>query len=166
MFLTLAEWYGYATLTPMTKTEKDNATALYDLGYHLVDTISEEDLKSSVQKLKRYVEEADGTVVFEHEPRRISLAYPVSRSRKGAKDIFTSSYLGTLVFEIARVDVAAIHKALKADQSVFRFLLIETNRSRAEEAMKTKPDVSDKEKKSSDLTSDEMLDKTIEALTA
>lgn len=149
----------------MTKAEKsESAGALYDLGYHLVDTIAETELGAHVARIKGVIEGAGGTVVFEREPRHFTLAYPISRTRKGARDIFTSSYFGTFVFEIARSELASIEKAVKEDQTVLRSLLIETDSERAEETMKLKAE--EKEKKAAEAAAEEALDKSLEALTA
>ena len=157
--------FRYATVAPMTKAEKSESTeALYDLGYHLVDTISEDELGAHVARLKGYVTAGGGKVVFERDPRHMMLAYPISRSKKGARDIFTSTYFGTLVFEFQADMVGGLEKSLAEDQFVLRSLLIETDHVRAEEIMKVK--VEEKEKKASDVASDEALDKSIEALTA
>lgn len=150
----------------MTKADSDSVVALYDLGYHLVDTIAEDALEAELASLKKIISSNGGEVVFERNPHNFALAYPITRMRKGAKDVFFSSYFGTLVFEVTRDAVGAIEKALRANPSMLRFMLIETSRAAGEEAVKIVIKEEEKAKKVVDEAAavDEAIEKTVEAL--
>ena len=56
--------------------EKD-ARLVYEIGYHLVPTLSEESVSDEVAPLRSALEKADATIVGEREPVRVALAYAI-----------------------------------------------------------------------------------------
>ena len=141
----------------------DSDVALYDLGYHLIDTLSEDEVPSHAKRIQAFVEKEGGRMVNEKTPVRISLAYTISRMTKGKREDYSGAYFGTLVFECERSSLSKIEKALAADPHVLRHLLIETDAMRVEEALAAERAL---EKEEVPAVSDEELDKSIEALTA
>lgn len=151
----------------MTKADSDSVVALYDLGYHLVDTIAEDALEAELASIKKAITANGGEIVFERNPHNFALAYPITLTRKGAKDSFYSSYFGTLIFEATRDSVGAIDKALRTHPSMLRAMLVETTRAAGEESVKIVIKEEEKAKKVLDEAAavDEAIEKTVEALT-
>jgi ribosomal protein S6 len=141
----------------------DSDVALYDLGYHLIDSIPEDEVVSHAKRVQGFIEKEGGKVVNEKAPVRISLAYTISRMTKGKREDYSGAYFGTLIFECERSSLSKIEKAIVADPHVLRHLLIETDAVRVEEALAAEKAL---EKEEAPAVSDEELDKSIEALTA
>lgn len=145
------------------QTETDSERALYDLGFHLVESLAEDAVEAEVKKLHALVEKADGKILKERMPVRIPLAYTISRMTKGKREDFTSAYFGTVIFDGSRGSIHKLEKALAAEAAVLRYLLVETDEFRAEETLKVGKEPEKAE--GAPEVSDEELDKSIESLT-
>jgi ribosomal protein S6 len=161
----------------MEKVEKqveEGGGQVYELGYHIVSTVAEENLPKEVETLKAIVLKDGGSLVTEGEPKLINLAYPMTKSVADSKKKFTTAYFGWLKFETQSELMPAIKKAVDANPHVLRYLLIKTVRENtmfapkltirtpdASEAPKVKKSIKTEETKAASV---EDLDKTIDEL--
>lgn len=150
---------------------------VYELGYHIVSTVAEENVPKEVETLKATVLKDGGSLISEGEPKLINLAYPMTKSVADIKKTFNTAYFGWLKFETKSELMPVIKKAVDANPNVLRYLLIKTVRentlytpklnvrtSAGEEApVKAKKSVKTDEKKA---TSVEDIDKSIDELVA
>ena len=170
--------YFYVSLGFMEKVEtleKEGGVQVYELGYHIVSTVAEENLPKEVETLKAIILKDGGSLVSEGEPKLINLAYPMTKSVADSKKKFTTAYFGWLKFETKSELMPAIKKAVDANPNVLRYLLIKTVRentmftpkltvrtpAKEEVAPKVKKSVKTKETKAASV---EELDKTIDEL--
>jgi len=150
------------------------AGQVYELGYHIVSTVAEENLPKEVETLKAIVLKDGGSLVSEGEPKLINLAYSMTKSVADTKKKFDTAYFGWIKFETKSELMPSIKKAVDANEHVLRYLLIKTVRentmftpkltvrtAEATEAPKVKKSIKTEEKKA---TSVEDLDKTIDEL--
>ena len=154
--------------------EKEGGVQVYELGYHIVSTVAEENVPKEVQILKDTVLKDGGSLVAEGEPKLINLAYSMTKSVADTKKKFTSAYFGWIKFETKSELMPAIKKAVDANPNVLRYLLIKTVRENTlytpklnsvkvgeKEIIKVKKSVKTEEKKATSL---EDIDKSIDEL--
>lgn len=150
---------------------------VYELGYHIVSTVAEENLSKEVETLKAIILKDGGSLISEGEPKLINLAYSMTKSVADTKKKFTSAYFGWIKFETKSELMPAIKKAVDANSNVLRYLLIKTVREntlftpklnvrapgKEEAPAKVKKSIKTDEKKA---TSVEDIDKSIDELIA
>ena len=167
----------YANVASMEKVEKleEGGGQVYELGYHIVSTVAEENLPKEVETLKAIVLKDGGSLVSEGEPKLINLAYSMTKSVADTKKKFNTAYFGWLKFETKSELMPMIKKAVDANPNVLRYLLIKTVRentlytpklntralAKEEAPAKVKKSVKTDEKKA---TSVEDIDKSIDEL--
>jgi ribosomal protein S6 len=155
--------------------EKEGGIQVYELGYHIVSTVAEENVAKEVETLKASILKDGGSLITEGEPKLINLAYPMTKSVADAKKKFTSAYFGWIKFETKSELMPMIKKAVDANPNVLRYLLIKTVRENTMFTPKLtvrapgKEEVAPKAKKSIKTTetkaaSVEELDKSIDEL--
>jgi ribosomal protein S6 len=165
----------------MEKVEKleEGGGQVYELGYHIVSTVAEENLPKEVETLKAIVLKDGGSLVSEGEPKLINLAYSMTKSVADIKKTFTTAYFGWLKFETKSELMPSIKKAVDANPNVLRYLLIKTVRENTmfvpklnvrsaskEESPKAKKSIKTEETKVSSKQDLEDIDKSIEELVA
>ena len=166
----------HANVAYMEKVEKleEGGGQVYELGYHIVSTVAEENLPKEVETLKVIVLKDGGSLVSEGEPKLINLAYSMTKSVADTKKKFNTAYFGWLKFETKSELMPMIKKAVDANPSVLRYLLIKTVRENTlytpklnsvkvveKEAPKAKKSIKTDEVKA---TSVEDIDKSIDEL--
>ncbi len=153
------------------------AGQVYELGYHIVSTVAEENLPKEVETLKATVLTDGGSLVSLGEPKLINLAYPMTKSVADIKKKFTTAYFGWLKFETRSELMPLIKKTVDQNPHILRYLLIKTVRENTlytpklnvrapgkdETPVKAKKSIKTDEKKATSL---EDIDKSIDELVA
>ena len=101
--------------------EKRNS---YELGYHLVPSLGEEDLALRVDELVKVVTQGDGALISEGAPQHCNLAYTMRKQRGGKRDAYNTSFFGWVRFEAHSKEMARIKEALDYNENIIRYLLI------------------------------------------
>lgn len=112
----------------MSDEGDDAAPGVYELGFHLLPTLSEEEVISAVEALKGVLTDAGAALFAERAPLMMPLAYGIDRVVEGARRTFDSAYFGWLAFEAPSSALAAINEKVSVHASVLRHLLVKTNR--------------------------------------
>ncbi len=107
---------------------EERAPQVYELGYHLVPTISESALEGEVARVKASLTESGAAIIAEEIPHLITLAYRIEKHLAGKIEKFSTAYFGWVKFEATSEGVRAAKKALDENASVLRFLLVHTVR--------------------------------------
>lgn len=157
------------------KKEKEEAKLhAYEVGYHIVPTVSVENLSSEVEKIKNFIAKEGAVVVSEEFPKTRELAYSISKSIGGIKKNFDTAYFGWIKFDAGEAPIGKIKKFFDENENILRFILINTvkgntifssnlsGNEKKEELKLSKDDVAEKDAKSP--ISQEELDKTIDKL--
>ncbi len=115
----------------MSKTEqheRQEGIRVYELGFHFVPTLSEDEVAVQFSHLKSLIEKKGGTFISEETPRMTDLAYEITKTVKAQKKRYTSAYFGWVKFDIDPEEIAGIEKDMKAFEPVLRYILITTVR--------------------------------------
>lgn len=158
-----------------TTAQKNTHTELYELGYHLVSTLSEGDVPTETTKIRGLLEGAGAVVLTEELPKKLDLAYTISKRIGNAKERFDTSFFGFMTFE-ATGDVAdAVRKAVDASDTILRSLIVKTvpesekraqppRRTPRPEAKRTEGEATSTDAPAEEKMSKEEMDQEIEKL--
>lgn len=115
----------------MSKTEtheRQEGIRVYELGFHFVPTLSEDEVAVQFSHLKSLIEKKGGTFISEEAPQMTDLAYEISKTVKAQKRRYTSAYFGWIKFDIDPSELAGVEKDVKAFEPILRYILISTVR--------------------------------------
>lgn len=99
---------------------------VYELGFHFVSTIVEDEVAVQFSHLKSLIEKRGGQFIAEEMPKFKNLAYPISKTVKTDRKNHLASYFGWVKFEINPEEIIPLEKEIKAFGPMLRFLLIKT----------------------------------------
>ncbi len=108
--------------------ERQEGIQVYELGFHFVPTLSEDEVVVQFSHLKSLIEKKGGTFISEETPQMIKLAYEISKTVKATKKRYTSAFFGWVKFEINPEEIAHIEKEVKAFETILRYIIIQTVR--------------------------------------
>lgn len=106
----------------MSEKEKQ----IYEIGYLIIPSISEEDVLNEVVKIKAILEKQGAGFLSGGEPKLINLAYPVSKMFDAEKQIFEKAYFAWIKFEIEVDKLLKVKTELDKYKNILRYLLIKT----------------------------------------
>lgn len=112
----------------MTETAKTDKATVYEVGFHVVPTVSPENLPKEVDAIKAILEKEKATIISEEFPKLRSLAYQMVKVVGSARHKVDSAYFGWIKFEGSKDAVAELNKALTASDKIVRFLVVKTVR--------------------------------------
>lgn len=151
--------------------EKQNSSdaQIYELGFHIVPSVAENDLPEIISKLKTIITENSAVVISEGFPQLKQLAYPIQKENSEGKKSWVKAYFGWVKFEVAKESIKKIEQVLKNDSQILRFLLVKTVKENTIYYSKSSLDVSkeardDEVKPAIKEVSQEEIDKSIEEL--
>ncbi|MCH7598106.1 30S ribosomal protein S6 [Patescibacteria group bacterium] len=159
-----------------TAEEINEEKTIYEIGFHVVPTVDEGELSARVSLVKEAIKKEGGVLIMEESPKKISLAYSMSKMESGKRTMFDSAYFGWLKFEMDRDNIGNIKRVLDENNDILRFLIIKTVREdtrvprrvvtaqKAEAAPKPKPTVKLTKKETPASVVDAEIDRTIEEL--
>jgi len=121
-------------MKPMQKTEIKNGNEIledvnsrvYELGYLLVPTISEEDVPVVFGNLKELVSSLGGIAISDEMPRMIPLAYLMVKVVANLRNKFNTAYFGWVKFTMDSDKILELKKKLDLDPNFIRFLILKT----------------------------------------
>lgn len=108
--------------------------AVYEIGYHLVPTLTEAEAAAAFERMHTALGKASVAVLAQELPKKIALAYRIERSVAGKREKYTEGYFGFVKFEFPAdsesvgAAVNALEEMLRSDSQVLRYLLIKTSR--------------------------------------
>ncbi len=101
---------------------------VYELGIHLLPTLSEADVQVEFSKIKAQIEKLEGEFISESLPRMFTLAYEIPKTIKAVKRWYETAYFGWVKFELEAKNLAAFEKFVKELDNTLRYLLVKTVR--------------------------------------
>ena len=110
----------------MTKEHEDKEVELqkYELGYHLVPSLSEDDLALRVEELMKAVTSAGGNILSEGAPTAFTLSYTMRRLRGGTWEKYDTSFFGWMRFEAPAEAMPELKDGLEHNEYLIRHLVI------------------------------------------
>ena len=164
----------------MSKKEKaprNNEEKIYEIGYHLISSIAEENVPAEEAKVKEYLAAEKAMIISEEAPALRPLAYKIKKAFGGVYKTFDKAYFGFIKFELPEEgDIITIDAKLKGNDNVLRHLVIKTVRENtmyspkmtvfSDKEMKIKSPLAPMEKsvKKEESSTPEEIDKSIDAL--
>lgn len=113
----------------MTKeTAKTEKATVYEVGFHVVPTVSPENLPKEVDAIKAILGSTGATVISEEFPKLRNLAYTMIKPIGPVRHRFDSAYFGWIKFEGPKESASEVDKALKGSDKVIRHIVIKTAR--------------------------------------
>lgn len=112
-------------------TEKENILEeghIYEVGFHILPTVSEEELQNAVSKLRDAITRGDGVIFAEDFPKMRDLAYDIKKRVETKILRFNKAYFGWMKFESLPSFIAKIKEELQNDKNVLRFIIVNTVR--------------------------------------
>jgi len=155
------------------ETEERAEAVIYEIGYHLIPSIAEEDVPAEASTLKDTIESVGGMILSDENPKSRQLAYSIDHVVANVKNVYDTAYFGWIKFFVTPDAVARLKEAIEINHNVFRFLIVKTVRedtlAKRPVRIRQKP-TGEKEKTDAStetkgpVLSTEELDKTIENL--
>ena len=133
---------------------------VYEVGFHVVPSISEDKLVQKVADFRSLIEKGNGTVIAEGAPKNQPLAYTLYKDVGSVRSKYTNAYFGWVKFEAPASSIAAVKDVMDKDEQVIRHIIIKTVRENTLYTPKAAPRAPEKGEKSA---VDEM-DRTIEKM--
>lgn len=103
---------------------------VYELGFHLDPELPNEEVKKAYEAMRSVIENA-GAIVAVGEPKKIPLAYTVSRTETNGRRDFNASFFSWIAYEADGAGHEKIVEAAKVAPSIFRFLDVRTTKEEA-----------------------------------
>lgn len=108
---------------------KNKDEKIYEVGYHLLSSIAEENIPAEVEKIKDVLSKEKAVIISEETPKLRPLAYQIKKSFGGVYKKFDNAYFGFIKFELPEGgDIKNIDDKMKADENVLRYIVIKTVR--------------------------------------
>jgi len=108
---------------------KNSNEKIYEVGYHIVSSVSEENIPSEVEKIKSYLAKEKAVILSEEMPKLRPLAYSIKKAIGGSYKVFDKAYFGFIKFELGEeADIKTIDSSMKNNESVLRYIIIKTVR--------------------------------------
>lgn len=118
---------------PDTAGEKEIGTAeeaeaeqIYELGYLLSPSLSEESVLEEVGQIRSLITGRDGAVLGEGSPKLVHLAYRMEKTLAHRKQVFETAFFGWIKCSISPTCAEEIARLLKEREHLIRFLLVKS----------------------------------------
>lgn len=108
--------------------EDKGEVGIYEIGYHLVPTLSEDEVALRVGDIQKLISQNDGSVISEEFPAMMDLAYTMKKMIAGKWEKYDQAYFGWIKFETTSLNAQAINEELRTFDFVLRFILVKTVR--------------------------------------
>ncbi len=119
-----------------TTAEDAAATRIYEVGYHVLPTVAEENVEKIVGEIRGIIESAGGSFISEGAPVLTKLAYDMD-SREGDKwQNHDRGYFGWIKFEAVVGTALTLVDALKAHKGILRHIVFRTVREETRARLK------------------------------
>ena len=109
---------------------------IYEVGYHIVPTVKEEDIEKVVSEIRSLIEKGSGSFIAEGAPVLTRLSYPMTVKEGEKRTLHDRGYFGWLKFESTTDAARELERSLKGMNSLLRVILFETVREDTRAKMK------------------------------
>lgn len=118
-----------------TGGDDEAISSVYEIGYHLLPTLSEEEVPKVVSGLMDALKAEGAVFVGERFPSLIELAYPIAKQVASKKTNYETAYFGWVAFEVSREAILRVKTLLDAHANVLRYLIVTTEKEAVLAAM-------------------------------
>jgi len=120
----------YANLKPMSKeikVESSENKGLYELAFHLVPTVGDDNVDKVFDEITKMVEKFNGKIVSKSEPALLNLEYTMEKIVDAVKSKYNTAYFAWIIFEGGNVQ--ELHSEIESNKNVLRHLLVKTDQN-------------------------------------
>ncbi len=114
------------TVADVTDEAGDIDPRIYELGYHIIPAVSDEEAPKEAVAIKDFIKSHGGVVISEEVPQHMELAYSMYRTESGKKEKFESAHFGGIKFEIDPAGVIEVKNVLDANKNILRHIIFKT----------------------------------------
>lgn len=117
-------------------SETEVITRIYEVGYHIVPTVAEDQVEKIVGEIRAQIEKAGGSFIAEGAPAMTRLAYDME-TREGDKHVsHDRGYFGWLKFEAPIAAAEELNAAMAQNSQILRHIVFQTVREETRARMK------------------------------
>ncbi|PIR39983.1 MAG: hypothetical protein COV33_02280 [Candidatus Zambryskibacteria bacterium CG10_big_fil_rev_8_21_14_0_10_34_34] len=110
---------------------------VYEVGFHLLPTVPEENLEAVVTNLQSLITKGGGTIISEEFPKMRPLAYDIKKRIDIKHITFSKAYFGWVKFEATSDLLGKINNGFKTAENVLRFIIVKTVRENTMQLVKS-----------------------------
>ncbi|MEK7567847.1 MAG: 30S ribosomal protein S6 [Patescibacteria group bacterium] len=107
------------------ETDSESEVKLYELGIHLIPTLTEEEASAKLAEINAKIEKIGGVVKSSKNPESRPLAYEISKSGGGKKEKYESTFFTFIIFEMKIDEINAFQKWVNTIPERLRSIVIE-----------------------------------------
>ncbi len=108
---------------------KNSEEKIYEIGYHVLSSVAEENIPKEVEKIKGYLAKEKAIILSEEAPKLRPLAYSIKKAFGGTYKVFDKAYFGFIKFELNESgDIKNIDSSMRNNESILRYIIIKTVR--------------------------------------
>jgi ribosomal protein S6 len=101
---------------------------IYELGYHFLPTLSEDEVSKAVTALKGELSKINAEVIAEAHPSMMTLAYEIGKDIENKNRKFSTAYFGWIKFEVETSEIEAFKELNEKNPNILRFIIVKTVR--------------------------------------
>lgn len=105
---------------------KEEGVLIYELSYHLLPTLSEEETLKAVEAFKSLIQKNGGSLLSDEAPKQMDLAYAMVKKQEGKNAKFDTSLFGAIKFKGETSVLEPLKEELDLSKDVLRYLIIKT----------------------------------------
>ena len=149
---------------------------IYEVGYHIIPAVKEEDLEKIVASVRSVIEQAGGSFIAEGAPAITKLAYDIDVKEGEKRVTYDRGYFGWIKFESVVEAARTLEESLQANANIMRSVVFQTVREDTRAKIKApqlgevkRTDVIKTVQRKEEVSapvSEEVLDKALQDLTA
>lgn len=109
---------------------------IYEVGYHIIPTVKEDEVDGVVGNIRAIIEKAGGSFIAEGAPVQMKLSYPMTKRENERHAEYDHAYFGWLKFEAPVEAALALERSLKADPQIIRSIVFRTVREETRARLK------------------------------
>lgn len=133
---TTSEVENGATALVDVGSDTEDLLQIYEVGYHILPTVKEEDVEKVVADARSVIEREGGSFIAEGAPSLTKLAYAIPVKEGERKAEYDRAYFGWIKFEGKRDLIRTLSEVLKKSVNIMRFLVWKTIREDTRAHMK------------------------------
>lgn len=99
---------------------------VYEVGYLLVPTLSEEEVPAIYGNLKELISSLGGVIIADEMPKMMPLAYMMVKVLANIRNKFNTGYFGWIKFSMDPAKALELKKKLDLDLNIIRYLTLKT----------------------------------------
>ena len=114
----------------MSKKEKPakvSGEKIYEVGYHVISSVAEENIPAEVAKIKEYLAKEKAVIISEEDPKLRPLAYSIKKATGGIYKTYDKAYFSFIKFALGEEgEITKIDEKMKSNENILRYIIVKT----------------------------------------